>query len=586
MRRLRVIAVALACVLLAACAGVPTSGPVQKVEDRPDAGLNRGIDITPAPPMADASMDAVVFGFLSAMAAPEPGYSAARQYLTPRAARTWEPAAGVTVYQGEGYQPTFTADTAVLRAPVVGRVDRNGRYTSLYQADFSYDFDLTRTDGQWRINNPPAGLLLTQFFFERFYQPHPVYFLDPTGRMLAPELVYLSDARVTPTAVVETLLRGPSQWLAPAVMTAFPAGTRLDGITINVARGVAEVSLDGELARLGQPQRVQLAAQLLWTLSPFSEIAGVRITLNGFAYPVRTRDPLGVLDLADVAGFRPMDANAITDAYAVREGVLGRVQSAAGTVFTPVTGAFGTPAWKGRIGSIAVDPGNDRAVAVTGDRRTAVLAPLTAVGAGVPVLSGTSLGAPQLMADGTVWAFDTPAGGASVLVRSGGGTLGVRVPVPALLGGTVVAFRVSPDRTRMAVIVQRDGARRLGLLRITGGDSPLLDAWRPLEVSTDLGRLTSLRDVAWSGESTLLVLGAIGVVTDQQHSTYRLSVDGATVSSIGPSGDVDAVQLAAQPRAAGTAALITTADQRLLRYEDRSRWVRVEAGVTAACFAE
>ena len=248
MRQLRMIALVLACVLLTACAAVPISGPVQKVEEHPDAGPNRGIDITPAPPMADASMDAVVFGFLSAMAAPEPGYSAARQYLTPKAARTWEPAAGVTVYRGEGYQPTFTADTAVLRAPVLGRVDRQGRYTSLYQADFSHDFDLTQTDGQWRINNPPPGLLLTQFFFERFYQPRPIYFLDRTGRMLAPELIYLSDAQVTPTAVVETLLGGPSQWLAPAVMSAIPAGTRLGGIALNVSRGVAEVSLDGELA--------------------------------------------------------------------------------------------------------------------------------------------------------------------------------------------------------------------------------------------------------------------------------------------------------------------------------------------------
>ena len=102
-RSARTIGALVAVALLAGCATVPTSGPVDR--HTPQAtGVNSGVRIDPLPPADGASPLLVVEGFLHAMSVYQPDYAVARQYLTPSASAAWHPESGVQVY-ADGVPP-------------------------------------------------------------------------------------------------------------------------------------------------------------------------------------------------------------------------------------------------------------------------------------------------------------------------------------------------------------------------------------------------------------------------------------------------------------------------------------------------
>lgn len=95
-------------------------------------------------------------GFLHAMATYQPGYSVARQFLTPEASGEWNPDTGVEVYSG-GYPPQVSDSGVVLTAPLIGTVDTRGSFTPA-TTQYHHDFGLVRdAEGQWRISRPPRG---------------------------------------------------------------------------------------------------------------------------------------------------------------------------------------------------------------------------------------------------------------------------------------------------------------------------------------------------------------------------------------------------------------------------------------------
>ena len=81
----RFIAAALACLALAACSGIPTSGPVETgVSDV--SAPNAFSPILPAGPAPGATPSAIVQGFLTAASGGSvSGFDVAREYLTPAA---------------------------------------------------------------------------------------------------------------------------------------------------------------------------------------------------------------------------------------------------------------------------------------------------------------------------------------------------------------------------------------------------------------------------------------------------------------------------------------------------------------------
>ena len=85
--------------------------------------------------------------------------------------------------------------------------------------------------------------------------------MSRAGTHVVPDPIHLPETVVTPTAVVEALLSGPSPRLAQAVTDAVPNGVRLtdEGATID-PEGVVTVNFAGLFDRLGDDARRRLGA--------------------------------------------------------------------------------------------------------------------------------------------------------------------------------------------------------------------------------------------------------------------------------------------------------------------------------------
>lgn len=583
----RFVGLLVACCLLlvGGCATIPTSGPVDRVGESTTQQGGVSIDVEPAPPVVDGSPDLILAGFLAASASgSSSGLAVARQYLTPESAASWDPNAGVVIYDAEGHPPLVTDNSATLAAPVSGRLSAAGHFTAVTEPNFTHNFQMTQVDGQWRIANPGTGIFVSQFTFARTYRATPLYFLDRTGTRTVSENVYLHVLAWSPGGALQALLRGPSAWLRPAVTTMFPAETKTTVSSVALTEGgVAEVILGPQIDSLNADQRVQLAAQLLWTLSDFPIIRGVRIVVDGDLFPVRGQDSAGVLDLEDVRTFHPTAAGAAPAGLAALGGVLMRLPSEPARGPAPVGGPFGQADWGGQIGTMDTDPDGASVAVVTSDGDSLFTGPLDTAGTATLRVRAAGLTRPQIDRTGVTWAFAQGDGGVPELIRiQPDGQVG-RTVVSDLSGASVVSFRLSTDLTRLAVVVRRGDVTEAGMLRVRGSDQQIVDGYRPLVLSTARGLMTGVRDLGWVGEGRLLVLGS---TTEDSHvSSYVTDVDGALVESVGPTSDVDAIAVAAWPRAEGISAMLLTSTGHALRYEDRSRWVQVADGASAVDWA-
>lgn len=576
MTRLRtLLAAALGCLLITGCVTVPTTGPVQRVPVTQGPGGNSGVDIAAVPPAENASPDLLIAGFLQSMAAYQSDYQVARLYLTEDAAQSWQPEEGVRVY--DGTPPTTTAETATLDAHVVGQVSSSGQYLAVSER-LVHDFKLVKVDSQWRISNPPDGLLVSQFLFSRYYRPYPIYFLNPNLTTVVPDLVWLPDAAASPAAVLEALFAGPSPAIAPAVETAVPAGTRLAQRDLTISsEGVADINLVGAIASLNDNQRRLLGAQLSWTMTSFARVKALNVTDDGKPFEIPGQSRLGWLDLASQQGFQVLSGQQTADLFGVREGALGRVGDDG--AFEPVGGPLGQPgAAVGAVG-ISLD-GNAVAVTDTLGASLRVGATDGAVAA-VPLPGFTQLTDPQIVL-GTAWVAGRAPNGSTQLIgydTAGGVTT---LTLPADVARTQLrAFAVAPGGSRVALVVDRGGGTEIGIALMNRGARTLTN-WQPIDAQYSGSRLSDFRDIDWADETTLMVLAdspasILGV--------YSMSFDGAGVTWVGPGGQLEIASLSTLPRMVGSSLAVSVAGGRALRYDARAQWREVKGAFDLVVFA-
>lgn len=147
-------------VALTGCVNIPSSGSPELVQPSVRASAPP-VQVRVAPPPQDASAADIISGFMAAMANYQPNYEVAREYLSSEVRDAWRPEAGVRITANNVF-PTITEDSAVLDAPLVGRVGQDNAYEGA-SGTIRHDFKLVKdANDQWRIAAPPEGIIITE----------------------------------------------------------------------------------------------------------------------------------------------------------------------------------------------------------------------------------------------------------------------------------------------------------------------------------------------------------------------------------------------------------------------------------------
>ena len=259
-----------------------------------------------SPPAPGWSASQIVRSFLLASADFGDHHAIAREYLTGAASRSWQPGPGpaVTVIAQpptivSARQPFGSQNTAVVEisAQELGKVSASGQYIPADRggSQLTQGFTLERVDRQWRIATLPSGgvnqtsseLLLTKDVFQLAYQPRDLYYLDPTGKGLVPDPVFVPNDSAEPAAdLVRALLVSQAGWLGGAVLSAFPpAAELLRPVQILPGSKTAVVDLGLPKSATSPASLAGMASQLVWTLTGSSygsaAIQAVKLEVNG-----------------------------------------------------------------------------------------------------------------------------------------------------------------------------------------------------------------------------------------------------------------------------------------------------------------
>lgn len=514
-------------VLLAGCASMPDSGDLRGVESTPRQDAQ--VRVFAMPPSEDATPTQIVQGFLEALTSDDPYYKTARQYLTPEAAKTWQPELSTTVLSngpGARAERPVEEDSGALSYTLTGtKVATVDAQQSYAPAAGSYDkiVHLTKDakSGQWRIDAVPQGVVMGKSDFQRNYMSVNKYYFASNNTatsgtalpMAVADPVYVRRHVDPTTRMVRSLIDGPTTWLEPVVRSSFPTGTALrkgDPLTPD-ERGRLTVPLNDIAAAVGAGRCEEMAAQLLFTLRGLSPaVEEVELRAEGGQLCSLTRE--GAETVATRGALHQPDYLYFVDG----ERRLARI--AAGTGDTdpdPVPGALGEGAKALRSVAVARDERSAAGVSLDG-KSLYVTSLVSGSSLGEPVLGSRGkteddrLTTPSWDAQGGLWVADRDPGNPRLylLEKGGGEPLEVRTPG---LEGRVRAVRVAADGVRIALVVEDGDRRSLLVGRIERSTADDRTGERPvvtvLELRSATPELEQVTAMSWAGDSRLVVVG-------------------------------------------------------------------------------
>ena len=296
-------AAALMLLALAGCVGIPSSGNVtvgEAIEER-----DAGVEFFPLGPDPGATQDEVLRGFVAAASSSADDYGVARQFLARGFAGKWNPRAGVSVRTSTERVALLDALTMEYSIQVAADINAAGSFQQNdMPAPLTLAFGFVKEKGEWRIETAADGIVLSDVVFQSTFDPHAVYFLDPTGSRLVPDLRWFPGGSAS-LRIVDALLDGPPEWLQGAVRSAFPDGTRLEASTVEVQDGIADVDLTTEALTAGADERRLMQVQLAASFARVANVREVSISVGG------TPLPIGGLTASDPVPNPRVDSRAI-----------------------------------------------------------------------------------------------------------------------------------------------------------------------------------------------------------------------------------------------------------------------------------
>ena len=269
-------------IILTACGSVPIESSIREgaiLGSVPEGSIVRVIASNPQTGMTP---EEIVSGFLNASASSDSNFKIAREYLIPELRNVWEPTEEIKVYEGQGRLNSLQENTVVFSAPLNSVIDENSRIVlSEPDAQLVQDFNLKQIDNEWRIDLKNKGILISRADLNRSFTTFPLWFPDASLQTLVPDNVVLPRATTgNPTRLVQLLLAGPGDYLAGAVVSAFPVGTALSLNSVPVSNGLATVSLNETVLTADPYLREVLSSQIVKTLAKIPEIRTVRINVG------------------------------------------------------------------------------------------------------------------------------------------------------------------------------------------------------------------------------------------------------------------------------------------------------------------
>ncbi|HET7902657.1 MAG TPA: LpqB family beta-propeller domain-containing protein [Candidatus Nanopelagicales bacterium] len=547
---------ATAAALLSACATIPTSGPIQQGPVVAAAAGDQIVRVLPRAPIDGMTPEEIVRGFQEATASADPEFEIARSYLTPDAAAAWKPDAGVAVYDDSGLATSTKGAVVTQDGVLSSTISSEGQYSVVAPPRrTTWTYTLVQTpDQQWRINQLPQGLVLGPGDITRSYRSFDIYFFTRDYANLVPDPVTVpASASGQATQLVRQLLAGPTPWLAPAVSTAFPQGTRLALGSVPVTDGVAEVALSREVLNADDQQRQKLSGQLVWTLRQVPDVASVRITVKGQPLPV-----------PGVASPQPIDSWSILDPDVLQDNAVAYAVGAKGLV--PLAGPSPAPlSIAPRLSTPAVSLDSTQVAGVSADGRSLYVGKLAAgTTADRRYVGRGRLSRPSWDRTGAVWVVDRGTG--LVTVR---GETSTDVPVVAAPKGfsdsAIQSVSVSRDGTRLAMLVLRGTLVEPWMARIERqGDGVTVST--PIRVDN---QVTQALDLAWADAETLVVLGTSGATALE---VVDIAV-GTSRSRHSTAPDASATSVAAAP---GPGRVDLVGDRTSTWQQSGSTWTRIE----------
>lgn len=509
----------------AGCVSLPDTGDLEVGDDQQTSTQESGIPYDPRPPQPGEQAGEIVTHFLDAMQANPTTTAVARKFLSEEAQDSWHPERGMITYDDF----TSPRGSSEVRVQLLGVHHLNGRGSwagELPAKHQTLSFDMTVEDGEWRIDDPPDAMIVSDEYFEARYRQVSLYFLDPSANVVVPEPVFVPRSGQLASVLMRGLLLGPDPRLRGVVHSYIPDGLTLDLAPPVSADGVAEVSLRGNLATQLDPEISELiAVQVAWTLRQDPSVRRVRLTVNDT--PLTVSGEATDFDVSIGGEYNPAGNDTAQELFGLRD---GRLVAAVGGGETPVAGAFGARDYGAT--QVAVDLSATEVAAVTDDGTTLRRASLDHDPQVAPrvVLSGaTDLLRPAWDLDGRLWVADRTLDGARFSYLVDGRIHPVRIP--GLTGQRVTRFLVSRDGTRLLAVVRRAGGDVVleSRLRQNGGK---VRGTRATLAHRDADEKVRIRDIAWFSPTEVVLVRGVSKGLSQ---VTTFSVDG---SSAVQSGDV------------------------------------------------
>jgi hypothetical protein len=409
----------------------------------------------------------------------------------------------------------------VVRGRVLGNLDASGVYKPTLQGrsapQVQFQFGVSKANGQYRINSLPAGVLVDERQFLGSYSQRSLYFFDLAQRYLVadPRWTSITDPSQLSTWLMTQLAGGPSDLLANAVSSdTLPTQTATENITVTFGNPI-KIEIPGS-SQLDGGARDRLAAQVATTLADAAR--GQTLVITDGGTPVSVPDASGSQFTASEFGDTSVQPPP-PEVYYLRG---GRVVDSNGR---RLGGAIGNAPFLTSIAASRSAPGGGLVLAGVSliDNSPTLLVGSQLAGLRPTTVRGVTSRPAYAPDRDEVWV--------------GAGTQIVRVPVsgthgtpstvtlPASAnGGKIMALRLSPEGSRIAVVIQDPSGHQQQLFVgavVRTGDQVRIDTLQPISPAGVV-----ITDLAWVER---LKLYAIGYDTPSGNARlYSTGVDGSS----------------------------------------------------------